>query len=183
MTEWESSNGIGDGFVGLRIGWEGDVWRFERFEHAQSLRINKANEKAKPEQEEEQGERRRREDISTLDAMLNLSTQLLKLGLEFLREEKLIVEYQARVASYGSQCKAWLRWGISGLVGETSVESVEGWQSGAEDVVRLWLQRPVLEDQERGGVEVLGRARLVLAEGVRLVEGRNSGDLGGAREL
>ncbi|RPB29030.1 hypothetical protein L211DRAFT_845059 [Terfezia boudieri ATCC MYA-4762] len=159
VEEWESKNGIAKGLVGLKIGWAGDMWRFERFE--EYTRKIYEESKLKPQED------KRRKYICTLDAMLDLSTQFLELGLELLREENLISDYQAKVASYGSQCKAWLRWGVSGLVGE----SVPGWQSEAEEVVRLWLQRPVLEDQERDGVEVLGRARLVLAEGVRLVEG------------
>jgi len=176
VEEWECKTGIGEGLAGLRIGWVGDLWRFERFE--EYTRNIYEESKLKPEED------KRKEYISTLDAMLDVSTQFLKLGLKLLREEKLISEYQARVASYGGQCKAWLRWGVSGLVGEGRVESVEGWQSEAEEVVRLWMQRPVLEDQERDGVEVLGRARLVLAEGLRLVErsemeGLGSGDYDG----
>ncbi|KAF8455572.1 hypothetical protein BGX38DRAFT_1258088 [Terfezia claveryi] len=165
VEEWESKNGIAKGLVGLRIGLAGDMWRFERFEEY-THKIYEGS-KLKPQED------KKRKYICTLDAMLDLSTQFLKLGLDLLREEKLVSEYQARVASYGSQCKAWLRWGVSGLVGE----SAPGWQSDAEEVVRLWLQRPVLEDQERDGVEVLGRARLVLAEGVRLVEDE-MGELG-----
>ncbi|KAF8423026.1 hypothetical protein EV426DRAFT_603553 [Tirmania nivea] len=170
VAEWESSNGLGEGLVGLRIDCVGDMWRFERFEEYN----RKTYEKNKLKLEE----RERKKCISTLHAMLDVSAQFLKLGLELLREERLMSEYQARVASYGSQCKAWLRWGVSGLVGEDRVVSVERWQSEVEEKVRLWLQRPVLEDQERDGVEVLGRARLVLAEGVRLVEGINGSEMG-----
>ncbi|KAF8415415.1 hypothetical protein BGX38DRAFT_1281325, partial [Terfezia claveryi] len=132
VEEWESKNGIAKGLVGLRIGLAGDMWRFERFEEY-THKIYEGS-KLKPQED------KKRKYICTLDAMLDLSTQFLKLGLDLLREEK---------------------WGVSGLVGE----SAPGWQSDAEEVVRLWLQRPVLEDQERDGVEVLGRARLVLAEG------------------
>ena len=170
MEEWEAKSGTGEGLVGLRIGWEGDVWRFERFEE---YTHKKYCERTKPKLDEDE----KKEYVSTLDAMLDISTQFLKLGLELLREERLLAEYQVRVASYGGQCKAWLRWGLSGLVGQGRVESVERWQAEAEELVRLWLQRPVLEDQERDGVEVLGRGRLVMAEGVRLV-GRKSGKLG-----